>query len=63
MAWSAEYAAFRYFRKIGAEIRKKERTILFHRAPEKYRRRDFDRNLEVLRRIGYDPQESLFINL
>lgn len=63
MAWSAEYAAFRYFRRIGADIKKKDRIILFHVTPGRFRSMDFDRNWEVLKRRGYDIQESLFINL
>lgn len=62
MAWSAEYAAFRYFRRKGAEIRKRDRVILFHNTPAGCREEAYNRNLEVLKKRGYDPQESLFIN-
>lgn len=61
MKWKAEYAALRYFRRYGAEIRKASKLVIFNSHPG-CRRQAYDKNREILARLGYGFSDSLFMN-
>ncbi len=62
MKWNAEYAALRFFRRHGAEVRIEHRMIIFCSPPKWRNIGAYKRNKTVLEKAGYGFTESLFIH-